>query len=253
LWTLFETYSTACAKLVEENAMNESVLIGQHEFDSLQIDKVSSDEIKRLSETMDGLNVRKRSYDSHRDDDITVLVRLEPPYRFRDTSELFLKHFRFKRQDVIDKTIRVLFGPETDQRAVCSLISGRCGSPKIPLILYRKDGEEIRCTAWSLLTTEEDASVIAFNVDIKQHAESTVPCATFLGEQQPISFISSQQKGRSTAADPTASATLLSDGIAFNRAVAIHLRVIRRAGAATAARRLSQGGESVGAAVNDGA
>ena len=61
------------------------------------------------------------------DGDVSIVIGREPPYRFRAMSESFLQHFRFGRQDLGASSLRVLFGPETDQQEMCALVAGRRG------------------------------------------------------------------------------------------------------------------------------
>ena len=251
--------SSPCAKHVEMSAWNGTASdIHQYEFDSLQIESVSSEETVKLSEAVSNLNGSKNPRELKKDELVRILIGLEPPNRFRTTSESFLTYFRFKSQDLCHSSLRVLYGPETDQRAIRSLVAGRCESSRVPLVLYRKDGEPVRCAAWTIPTVEENACALAFDVEESPQFPPPISPKHIAAMGTGALIENSQRKpvaATGTAAPAPApapaGASLLPAEAAFRRAVAIHIRAVRRAAgagaAAIAAHRDRAGGAGAGA------
>jgi hypothetical protein len=260
----------------------------QHDFNSLQIEQISTEDVRYTAVIIADLGSKICS-----NEDFSITVAVEPPYRFILIGESFLKYFRFEGKDLLASSLRVLFGPETDQHVVRSLVAGRCGLSRIPMVLYRRDGEEIRCTARALpkIHGQDDACTLEFELAAATlgtvlHATSSTssqPCASFASDPllsccQPTAFApSSPWTAASTPSSAAASAALLSkmlpaagsmadsdsaSGVAFaafaaaaagrpaaagpveaafGRAVAIHMRAVRRAAAASSAAAAAAG------------
>jgi hypothetical protein len=130
----------------------------------------------------------------------------------------------------------MLFGPETDVAGLRALIEGssHCSTSHIPLVLYRKDGEEVRCTV-RILPKDED-----HYGDCTLTFESDTYCCSNLPTQPVLDVTPPSCSAASTSADFLASCegvicTLLSQQPVLSSDVAIHVRAVRGAAAAAAA------------------
>ena len=161
--------------------------------------------------------------------DVNVLIAREPPHRFCMMSPLFLQLFRFKSQDLSSSSLRLIYGPKTDVQAVRNLIArpAACASA-VPIIFYRKDGEEVPCfvRVLSSALAHDDACTLAFEADAGCCASPRTQSAAphVVGRQDTDSRGDAKSGGEHL---PTCS--LLSPGDGIDRAVRIHVRAMRAA------------------------
>ena len=194
----------------------------QNEFTCLQVD---------ASERSDSLLQRKILISAEstntKTGELSVLIGREHPHRFRNMSPAFLERFRFKCNDLTTASLRVLFGPDTDVPTICSMLAAP-SSPRTsgPLILYRKDGEEVRCRIRVLPNDDNSTCTLDFDIECEGSSSFQEPCASLSaagGEVAP------------PAAD-SQMCSLLSEEPAMDPLVAIHIRAVRCAAMEAAAR-----------------
>ena len=208
----------------------------QHDFNSLQIDLSSSDHTISIPVALDQLTCGEDKRQNSKSDEVSVCISLDPPYRFRSTSPAFLEKFRFKSQDINSSSLRLLFGPDTDVQAIRSIITNHL-TPCVKVILYRKDGEEIRCSVRSVpsCAIQEDTCTLAFDIE-GGCCTSPEPLIPSFNSMRP-GDIARPRPERVDSFEAPSTCTLLSRDLSMDDSVAIHVRAVRNAAAAAFGRR----------------
>ena len=237
-------------KLSKQFSMSQSLFETrdslQAEFDCLQLD-LTAPSGDLSSESIHDLNTAILPKSSSENDNLNIVVACESPYRFRAISPEFLQLFRFQNQELVASSLRMLFGPETDVAGLRALIEGRCSTAQIPLVLYRKDGDEVRCTVrvpTKGARNEHGECALAFEVDAGG-CSSLTTTPPVLHATYPSCSPALPHADYSAAADGQI-CTLLSHQAVFGSDVEIHIRAVRSAAAAaaTAARHERHAGQA---------
>ena len=216
---------SSTSQIIDASCLKQSLTI--NEIERLHMD-FACPLLTTLIETE--LNTcKKPSTQSFENADVNVLIAREPPHRFCMMSPLFLQLFRFKSQDLSSSSLRLIYGPKTDVQAVRNLIArpAACASA-VPIIFYRKDGEEVPCfvRVLSSALAHDDACTLAFEADAGCCASPRTQSAAphVVGRQDTDSRGDAKSGGEHL---PTCS--LLSPGGGIDRATRIHVRAVRAA------------------------
>jgi hypothetical protein len=227
------------------SAMRDSL---QDVFDCLQIN-LTAPSTDLSPESIGHLNTSILPKSSPNNDNLSIVIARESPYRFRAMSPEFLQMFRFQSQELAASSLRLLFGPETDVAGLRALVEGSacCCQTQIPLVLYRKDGDEVHCTVRLLPkdagNQQHDDCSLAFELDTG--CSSSRPISPVHAE--PLASGAASPRADFTAATDGAICTLLSQQAVVGSDVEIHIRAVRSAAAAaaTAARHERHAGQTL--------
>ena len=204
----------------------------QKEFKNLQLDLTCDEQAASIIQLFGDLQPQHK----RKANDLSIVVERDFPHRIQSVSLSFQHMFRFKEQELLASSCRLLFGPSTDVPAIKSLIGGRLGcSSNYPLSFYRKDGEEVLCTIHVLDgCCNENSRTLVFVLDTAfQIQEPTSPPIS----ERPGCEVSITGRRRIVDSAEVPTCSLLSEEAELGKAVAIHVQAVRRAAAAAAAAR----------------
>jgi hypothetical protein len=89
----------------------------------------------------------EQTADTKHDDAARLMISAAPPHHILSATPSFLRASGFGQHQLIGASIRVLSGPDTDHAVLRALPLPAATAPPRDLILYRRDGEPIRGTA----------------------------------------------------------------------------------------------------------